>query len=107
MLGNSRRAPTATERRVLAAVRPLEDIELDIVRCWHELESERAVSWICTPSFVSQVVGPIPWRSIDAWATRHAYDSRAFQLLVDVIGYLDAKFMERQSSERRTQQQRK
>lgn len=64
MLGSGKRAANASERKVLDAVRPLDDIEVDILRCWHELESERVVSWIVTPTNVAQVIGPIPWLSL-------------------------------------------
>lgn len=96
-MGIKNRAPNADERAKLEAVPPITDDMLDVLRCWHDLESCRPVS--LGPSGAH--IGQVPWTAIDTWARRHDLDDRAFRLLVDTIGYLDAKYLERQASQQR------
>lgn len=72
---------------------------LDVVRCWSDLESCRSAEWLVAGDKVRRTIGPIPWTAIDRWAERNSLDARAFRLLAEVIGYLDTKFADRQSSE--------
>lgn len=71
---------------------------LTVVDCWNDLESCRQCEWLVAGTKVTRTIGPIPWDAIDRWAQRKQLDARAFQLLVDVISYLDAKFADRQVS---------
>lgn len=40
------------------------------------------------------VAGPIPWVCIDRWALRHGIDGTDFDLLLRLIGAMDAIFLE-------------
>jgi hypothetical protein len=84
-----KRGPSSSERRILDARPEIDDCAEDILRCWHDLESCRAIG---------MVVGPIPWTAVIEWARLHRLDRRATMLLADVIRYLDAKRADRERS---------
>lgn len=72
---------------------------MDIVRCWHQLDSARYPGPVAA--------GPIPYPAIETWARRKGLDQRALDLVVTVIGDVDMERAERISSELRTESKRR
>lgn len=77
-----RQARPGNEQRILGS-RPDHDTAVArCVQCWRNLSSERSLGFAGA--------GPIPWTAIVDWASYQRLDRVFTDVLIDVIGQLDA-----------------